>query len=164
MFHLRWCTKIPPPPNSRKSFADAYQATAAPPKIAEEAFPDLSTDDEISGHSLSGDEDAGESKSLEEQYAAAQANEDQTQEDEDPDEAEMAQIFKTANIRNVGSNAEAFLDATMGAPEDGEDEIHTTGYAGQGMHSERPRKATGSFESRQRKGGGARIAPYSGEE
>jgi len=148
-------------PAPKKTFADAHKETAAAPSV-EEAFSGIELKDEVSGHELSGDVDDQNNKSLEEQAEAEAAKEPEDEEDET-----LKKVFSDSHIKNAGGNAEAFLDAAMGEPEEREDDeipTVTRGYAGQGPYSERPRKATKSFESRLRKGQGARIQAYTGEE
>lgn len=143
------------------SFADAHKKTAGGRSIAddaeeavEEAFAGLNVQDEISGHELSGDEDSPDNKSLEEQVA-------------EEDEAEMKAVLRGRRTPNVGDNAEAFLEAAMGEPEERDDDevpTVTRGYAGQGPYGERPRTATKSFESRMLKGQRASVRPFTGDE
>lgn len=126
---------------AKKSFAAAERAAAGKPsEEVQEAFAGM---DEVSGHELSGDEDPGETKSLAEQI-----------EDED---AEALATLKGARRKDVGDDAEAFLDQSMSDSED--DDVPSVG-GGYG----RPAKATKSFEARRRKGGGARVSAHTGEE
>ena len=150
---------MPPKP---KSFADAHKQTAAPPDV-EEAFSGIEIQDEVSGHSLSSDRDDQNNKSLEEQYNEAMTP---AQKEAAEDEA-LRKSLKDPNIPNVGENAEAYLDAAMGEPENsetGEIPTVTRGYAGVGQYGERPRTATKSFESRLKRGETAKVQAYTGEE
>jgi hypothetical protein len=143
-----------------KSFADAHKQAAAPPPV-EEAF---STVDEsqakVPHHELSDDEDTQENKELSEQVEG--------EEDLDPEAVEEFQAaFQTNRFKNAGNNAELFLDTAMGEPEEREDDeipTVTRGYAGTGAYGQRPVKSTKTFESRLRKGMGARVTPHTGEE
>ena len=151
-----------------RSFAEAQQKLASKrteeeddeqDEEVEEAFSDLAMEDEISGHALSSDEDPQDNKSLEEQ----------TEEDRlDPEEeAKIKKAFSKRHVADVGDDAEAFLDAAVGEPEEHDtDEIPsvTRGYAGVGYYGDRPVAATKSFESRIRKGNKARVQPYTGDE
>jgi hypothetical protein len=150
-----------PAPVPTKTFAAAHKATAASPPLIRE--PEIEHEVEAGSagapqHELSSDEDSQNNKSLEEQVA-----------DEDPLPPEEEEAFKLAfagkNGKNVGDNVEAFLDGVAESPDD-TDEIPavTRGYAGQGLHGERPAKASKTFESRLRKGQGARVSYHTGEE
>ena len=145
----------------RKSFADAHKEAAAPPPVEEEAFAEIEEDDtHVPHHELSADEDTQDNKSLEEQI----------EEDENVDPEELEEIKRglaSARFKSVGKNAEAFLDNTLGEPEESDtDEIPsvTRGYAGNGPYGERPIKATKTFESRMRKGHRAKVSFHTGDE
>jgi hypothetical protein len=143
-----------------RSFAAAQEKFAGgrseETEAVEEAFSDLQMEDEISGHELSSDEDPQDNKSLEEEVDG-----------DKEEEAELKQAFNGRRIPNVEDNAEAFLEAAMGEPEEREtDEIPTVtrGYAGVGNYGTRPVTATKSFESRFLKGKKAHVQPYTGDE
>lgn len=117
-----------PEPKPR-SFAEAA-AIASEPSAAHEQ------------HEVSGDEDLGENKSLQEQF----------EEEKNPEEEKLfAETFSKVQVRDAKDNHEAFLDSTMA-----QDESEPL--------DSRARKATGSFESRKKAGQfKARVAPYQGE-
>lgn len=153
-----------------RKFADVLRREAGGQQVSriEEAFADIQVEDVVSGHELSGDEDHGETKSLAEQYEEQSQQAPHAQAQEEEEEPDTDGFSFNPRVKNVGNDAEAFLDATMGEPEtDREDDSIpsvTRGYAGEGAYGERPRAAGKSFESRMRRGGGAKIAAYTGED
>jgi hypothetical protein len=100
------------------------------------------------GHELSGDEDAGESKSLAEQV------------EEETDDEDIQFTTRAAPV--VGSNAEAFLDAAMGDPDEGpptKGPGNTT--RGYGQWGESPRGISKAFNPQRRQ---ARISEFTGDD
>lgn len=144
-------------PAPRISFAEALQKTSGARTEAlpqEEEF--VEVQDAVSGHELSGDEDSGENKSLQEQYE---------EDDEIPKEGFDLHI-------PTAKDTDDFVNTAMG-PRRGNresDEMPSVNprprqpsptYDYEGTQS---RGATKSFESRRMKGQGARVSEHTGDD
>lgn len=131
----------------RRSFADVHKEAAAGEQVApavEEAFAGIGIQDDISGHELSGDEDLGENKSLQEQVEA----------DDDPElAAQLRAALPKVKVKKAAEEPEEFVENFYDGSED-DDEVHV---------NEKARKASSSFEQRMKRGGiGAKVQNYTG--
>lgn len=156
-----FATAPPKPRKKKKSFAAAHKEVNANPVEEQEAFAGLK--DEVSGHELSGDRDDGGTKSLEDQYAEAQAKKAAR----GGEDTGLEGFFEDDGVPDVGENAEAFLDAAMGTEvEEEEEPLPPPSRKSRTIREEPPtnRTATKSFETRLKKGHTASVQPMTGDE
>jgi hypothetical protein len=121
--------------------------------------------EDLAGHALSGDEDTGDTKSLQEQYEeeAAQPKAPTKKPtkaapiDKDNIAAFLPNI-RVPLVGNDGEDAEAFLDQALGQPAE-QQEYGSAGYGGVGMRGHRPRAITKAFNPRNRQ---AKVSEYTG--